>query len=54
MDTIFVDWKNSKASDPQRSMSLKRSGKCVALPNLLLYLWHLLYIQKYSIVIQKQ
>ena len=54
IDTIFVDWKNSKTYDPQRSMSLKWSGKCVALPKLLLYLWHLLYMQKYSKVIQEQ
>ena len=44
MDTIFVDSKNSKTSDPHRillnilnKINLKRSDKYVALSNLSIY-----------------
>ena len=44
MDTIFMNPGNSKSSDPRRliinilgKINLKRSGKHVALSNLLLY-----------------
>ena len=50
MDTIFMNSENSKASAPQRSLlnlsdkiNLKRSDK-----------QHLLYMEKYKKVIQKQ
>ena len=44
MDTIFMNPENSKTSDPHRLLlnfsdksNLKRSGKCVASPNLRIY-----------------
>ena len=43
MDTIFMNSRDSKKSDPQRlllnltDINLKRSDKCVALSNLSIY-----------------
>ena len=44
MDTIFMNSKNSKASDPHRlllnltdKIDLKRKYKCIALSNLSIY-----------------
>ena len=47
MDTIFMDSKNTKISDPQRLLlnlsektTLKRSDKCVALSGLTIRLYY--------------
>ena len=44
MDTIFMNSENSKTSDPHKlslnltdKINLKRSNKCIALPNLGIY-----------------
>ena len=47
MDTIFMNSKNSKTSDPHilllnltDKINLERSGKCVALSNILAFTIH--------------
>ena len=59
MNTVFLNFKNSKTSDPYRlllnlidKINLKRSSKYVALLlALLLYCWYILYIEEYKKVI---
>ena len=55
MDTVFMNSRNSKTSDPHRlllnlsdKINLKRSDKYIALSNLSIYM------EKYKKVIQKQ
>ena len=57
MDTIFMNSEISKTSDPHRlllnlfdKINLKRSDKCIALPNMMPC--HLLYMDKYKKVMQ--
>ena len=61
MDIIFMNSKNSKTSDPHRllfsltdKMNLKRSDKYVALYISIYKPSHLLFMEKYKKVIQKQ
>ena len=58
MDTIFMDYKISKTSDPHRlllnltdKIDLQRKDKHMALPNLSIYN---LYMKKYRHVMQEQ
>ena len=61
MNTIFMNCKHSKTSDPHRlllnvsdKIDLKTSDKYVALSSLnIYYTWHILYMEKHKKVISK-